>query len=193
MMERLGAIIAVLVPLTLGFCLDGSVAGVPERLSQEESAPIGQSGGQENPQFTTTTAPEGTSLPFFSILFGRDYMSAEGTWVPSRKCSRPRCFLPQTTVIECRRELNVCIESTVYLFPATGGITMHDIEVHPIVRWDEVEIVTEPHDLYCVRSVLSINRAQEAVTRSWTLRKQEPVCTDEAPTHWTLTDPRGQQ
>ena len=109
------------------------------------------------------------SMQFFSLttedLMWRKlgYVVAEGTWVMEKPDVMYTPFL--TNKIVCVKKEGVCrdAEASVTSFGETAYLRVN-VDEHPIVKWDDNEIVYVNNSPECVSNIYSINRATKQVT-----------------------------
>lgn len=119
-----------------------------------------------------TTRPSIT-LPSLHVgtEFWSEFVSAKGTWIMEGE----EQGLPlQSSEIECRRELGLCIEATAIIME--GNHLTVWLEVNRVERWDDYEIVTRPREHECTRYTLRISRSQRSVTGLRSTKKTAGTC-----------------
>ena len=98
-------------------------------------------------------------LPPYIFFGDTQFVMAQGTWT---LVNDEQAWPLQTTTIHCHRKWNHCIESTAIV--ADGERLSLELNYYEVERWDNLEIVTKPRGLACVRYTLRLSLSQRTVT-----------------------------
>ena len=110
-------------------------------------------------------------LPQYAFTNQNDHVvSAQGTWARE---NLPVHEALQTSDFTCRRQFNVCIDSTAGLSPGHTQSLLVRTQYFEIDSWDEKIIATKPTQTGpCAITVVRIDREDKTVVRSTSVKRE---------------------
>lgn len=120
-------------------------------------------------------------LPQYAFTNQNDHVvSAQGTWARE---NLPVHEALQTSDFTCRRQFNVCIDSTAGLSPGHTQSLLVRTQYFEIDSWDEKIIATKPTQTGpCAITVVRIDREDKTVVRSTSVKREPDGPCAAAPT-----------